>query len=76
MISSIKMYYQTHGVETCIATLEVETINGTVIRTIDFGGNAISSALWGAVSVINELQEINGQEPLGYVEIKKEKRRK
>ena len=35
MISSVKMYYQTHGVETCVATLECETSNGTVIRTID-----------------------------------------
>lgn len=76
MISSIKMNYQRHGCETCVATLEVETSNGTVVRTLDFSGNAISATLFGAVQVINALQEVNGDEPLGYVEIKKEKRKK
>jgi len=76
MISSVKMYYQKHSIESCIATLEVETSNGTVTRTLDFSGNAIQPALWGAVSIINTLQEINGDEPQGYIEIPKEKRRK
>ena len=75
-ISSIKMYYQRHGCEICIATLECETSNGNIIRTIDFSGNSIGASLFGAVQIVNALQEINGQEPLGYVEVPKAKKSK
>lgn len=76
MIKGIRMYYQKHGCEGCVATLEVEFEGGTVIRTIDFSGNAIGPCLFGAVSVINELQELLGQKPEGYVQRPAEKKAK
>ena len=67
MIENLKLYYQTHGTEICVATLEVEVNGQTIIRTLDFSGNNISGALFGAVSVINSLQELLGKEPEGFV---------
>jgi hypothetical protein len=60
----------------CVATLEVEVNGQSVIKTLDFSGNATSSVLYGAVRIVNELQEMLGQEPQGFVEKKTERKRK
>jgi len=48
MIENLRMYYQTHGVETCVATLIAEIDGREVVRTLDFSGNNISGGLWGS----------------------------
>ena len=44
MIDNVQMYYQHHG-ETCVATLEVHTSSGTILKTIDLSGNTVPSYL-------------------------------
>jgi hypothetical protein len=67
MIENIQMHYQQHGCETCVATLEVEVEGRTIVRTLDFSGNSIPDVLSGAVRVVNELQELLGQKPQGFI---------
>lgn len=68
MLEKLRLYYQKQGCEICVATIEATVDGKTVIRTMNFSGNAISGVLSGAVRVVNELQELLGQSPEGYVE--------
>jgi len=73
---NIKLTYQRGSIETCIATLTTEIDGKETSTTIDFSGNNIAGALYGAISIVNALQEMNGEPPLGYVEIPKPKRKR
>ena len=77
MITDVRITYQIPGCEACFATLETTVDGKTVTKTLNFGGNAIYPILHGAISIVNELQEMLGKEPEGHVQIpvKKKKRR-
>jgi hypothetical protein len=62
VIDNVQMYYQHHG-ETCVATLEVHTSSGTILKTIDLSGNTVPSSLIGAISIVNAIRESLGLNP-------------
>lgn len=68
---NLKLTYERRGVESCVATLTAEIDGQEMIQTLDFSGNAIGPVLHGAVSIVNALQEMHGDKPMGWLEIKR-----